>query len=90
MQKIMPVLLLALITACAEDTISRERWQAMSTEDKVLYVNTLIGAEKTRDAKGDRGLTVTRTPEQYVQAIELAYDRGETRPVHELFAELSR
>jgi hypothetical protein len=81
---------IVFLLSCAQDTISRERWKAMSSDDRVLYVNTLIGGEKAKDAKGDRGLPVTRTPEEYVKQIDEAYTRGEARPVHEVFAELAR
>lgn len=81
---------IVLLLSCAQDTISRERWQAMSRDDRVLYVQVLIGGEKAKDAKGDRGAPITRTPEEYVKLIDEAYARGEVRPVHEVFAELAR
>lgn len=60
----------------------------MSREDRVLYVNSLIGEEKAKDAKGGGGRDVTRSAEEYVRAIDAAYARGEQRAADEVFGEL--
>lgn len=74
-----------LFAACAQDTISRDEWQRMPSEDRVLYVQSLIGEERAKDAKGNRGRTYDRPAEEYVTAIEQAYARGDAREVHEIF-----
>jgi hypothetical protein len=62
----------------------------MPREDRVLYVRSLIGEEKAKDAKGGRGRTVARPAEEYVDRIDGAYARGDAREAHEIFAELAR
>ena len=57
----------------------------MPSEDRVLYVQSLIGEQRAKDAKGDRGRTYDRPAEEYVTAIEQAYARGDAREVHEIF-----
>lgn len=86
-----PLLALALLlNACSRGTIDAAEWRRMSNEDRVLYVQSLIGAEKAKDAKGGGGGTYDRTPEEYVTAIEAAYARGDEREAHEIFAGLER
>lgn len=82
------VLLLAL--ACARDTISRAEWERMSQHDRVLYVSSLMGAEKAKDAKGGGGREKTHPAEDYVKQIDDAYARGDQRAVPQIFAELPR
>lgn len=76
---------LTFLLACARDTIARAEWEQMPRENRVLYVQTLIAAEKTRDAKGGGGRTYARSPEEYVSEIDQAYARGDARNVHEIF-----
>ena len=81
---------LLLLLFCARDTISRAEWERMPAEDRVLYVKSLVGAETAKDAKGGRGRTYDRPVEEYVNAIDQAYARGDAREVHEIFEELGR
>jgi len=60
----------------------------MPREDRVLYVQSLVGEEKAKDAKGGRGRHMTRPAEEYVNQIDQAYARGDARHAHEIFAEL--
>lgn len=60
----------------------------MNPDEKVLYVNSLIGAEKAKDAKGGRGRDVPRPAGEYVAAIDGAYARGDRRDAGEIFAGL--
>ena len=76
---------LTFLVACARDTISRAEWEQMPREDRVLYVQTLIAAEKAKDAKGGGGRTYARPAEDYVTEIDQAYARGDARNVHEIF-----
>ena len=79
-----------LMLACGRDTISRAEWERMSQHDRVLYVSSLIGAEKAKDAKGGGGREKTRPAEDYVKQIDDAYARGDQRAVPQVFAELPR
>lgn len=81
---------LFLFLSCAPDTISRAEWERMSSEDRILYVRSLVGAETAKDAKGDRGRTYDQPAEHYVSAIDQAYARGDAREAHEIFEELGR
>ncbi len=79
-----------LLLGCSRETINRPEWERMSREDQVLYVQSLLGAEKARDAKGGRGRTYERPADEYVSRIGEAYDRGDAREAHEIFATLPR
>lgn len=79
-----------LFLSCAPGTISRDEWERMSREDRVLYVRSLVGAETAKDAKGDRGRTYDQPAEHYVSAIDQAYARGDAREAHAIFEELGR
>jgi hypothetical protein len=90
MMRMLAVLAFALFVACAPDAVSAARWKEMSHEDRVLYVNTLLGAEKVKDAKGGTGKTYGLPPEDYVKQIEAAYARGDGRTPEQIFLELGR
>jgi hypothetical protein len=77
-----------VLLACANSTVDRAEWQAMSREDRLLYVHSLIGEQRARNAKGGTGRPITRSPEAYMAAIDAAYARGDQRPVAEVFAGL--
>ena len=79
---------LLLLVACAQETISREEWQRMPSEDRLLYVRSLVGEQKAKDAKGGRGTAYDRPAEEYVTAIDQAYARGDAREVHRIFEDL--
>lgn len=83
-------LLAALLFACSPGHVARSDWQRMSHDDRVLYVNTLLGAEKVKDAKGGTGKTYALPPEDYVTQIDAAYARGDARDPDQIFAELGR
>lgn len=84
------IAVLLLLVACSRDTIDRAEWARMSREDRVLYVRSLMGAERVKEAKGGGGRTYDRPAEVYMNEIDRAYARGEQREVPEVFAELSR
>lgn len=90
MRRALAALLLVIVAACSRDRISRADWQRMSQRDRVLYVSSLIGGEKAKDAKGGGGRTTTRPAEDYVKQIDEAYARGDQREVQQIFAELPR
>lgn len=84
------IALLLVSLACSRDTIDVAEWQRMSQNDRVLYVKSLVGAEKVKDAKGGSGKNYDRPAEEYVSAIDAAIARGDQREVHEIFRELAR
>lgn len=61
----------------------------MSSSEKAVYVRSLLGGEKAKNAKGGFGHRYTRQPETYVRQIDEAYSRGETRDPAILFAALA-
>jgi hypothetical protein len=84
------VLLLLATLACSKTVIDRAEWQRMPHEDRVLLVKSLISEEQSRNAKGGDGKRVDLPAEDYVARIDAAYARGEQRPAHEVFKELTR
>ncbi len=88
--RMLAVLSLALLLACSPGHITHDKWQSMSHDDRVLYVNTLLGAEKVKDAKGGTGKSYPLAAEDYVKQIEAAYARGDVRSPEQIFAELGR
>jgi hypothetical protein len=78
-------LFLLLILACQRTNIDRTQWQSMSANEKALYVRTLLGHEKTKEAKGGNDRVFTRSIDDYVKGIDDAYGRGDTRTVDAIF-----
>jgi hypothetical protein len=85
--RILSLLVLALTLACAPEPVTRDRWQQWSSADRVLYVNTLLGAEKTKAAKGGTA-KIYPPAEEVVRTIDTAYAKGDTRTPDELFASM--
>jgi len=83
-------LFLLLILACHRTNIDRAQWQSMSANEKTLYVRTLLGHEKTKEAKGGNDRVFTRSVDEYVQAIDDAYARGDQRTVDAIFETMGR
>ena len=50
----------------------------MSANEKSLYVRTLLGHEKTKEAKGGNDRVFTRSIDEYVKGIDDAYARGDS------------
>jgi predicted Fe-S protein YdhL (DUF1289 family) len=84
----MTVLFLLLILACDRTNIDRTQWQSMSPNEKTLYVRTLIGHEKTKEAKGGNDRVFTQNADDYVKRIDNAYARGDQRNVDVIFEEM--
>jgi hypothetical protein len=80
------IVLVAL--ACHRTNISRAQWQLMPPNEKALYVRTLLGHEKTREAKGGNDLVFSLPAEEYVKKIDEAYARGDQRSVDVIFEEM--
>ena len=83
-----PALLLALLISCAQPHVGRAQWQRMSSDRKTLYVRTLLGSEKVKEAKGGNARAFDRPAEEYARRIDEAYVRGERRDADTLFEEM--
>ena len=81
---------LLFLLSCAAETVTRAEWERMSRPERELYVRSLVGGEKAKDAKGGEGKTYDRPAAEYVSAIDAAYVRGDQRPAHQIFAESNR
>ena len=77
-----------LLLACAQTHLDRAEWQRMSTDQKTLYVRTLLGHQKVKEAKGGNARVFDRPAEEYARRIDEAYARGETRDVDAIFDEM--
>ena len=75
---------LLLFVACSGN-VTRERWQHMSVEEKKLYVSSLIGGEKAKDAKGGGAHQYSRPAAEYVTRIDDAYRAGDRRDPAAIF-----
>jgi predicted Fe-S protein YdhL (DUF1289 family) len=79
---------MTFVLACAQTHLDRAEWQRMSTEQKTLYVRTLLGEQQAKAAKGGNARTFDRPAEEYARRIDEAYARGEQRDVDALFEEM--
>ena len=77
------------LAGCAR-IVSRDAWLRMSQDDRVLYVKTLIGEEKSKDAKGGTGLDYPLPAEEYARRIDEAYLRGDKRDAAAIFMEMGK
>ena len=75
---------MTLILACSQH-VDRAHWQRMSPREKSLYVRSLIGAEKVKDAKGGNDRAYPLPPDDYIKRIDAAYARGDQRPPDVVF-----
>ena len=62
----------------------------MSANEKTLYVRTLLGHEKTKEAKGGNDRVFSRSVDEYVQGIDTAYANGDQRTVDAIFETMGR
>ena len=79
---------LVLLLACHRTNIDRAQWQSMSPNEKTLYVRTLLGHEKTKEAKGGNDRVFRNAADDYVKRIDDAYTRGEQRSVDTIFEQM--
>ena len=77
-----------LLVACARTHVTRQEWQRMSSDRKTLYVRTLLGHEKVKDAKGGNARAFGRPAAEYARRIDQAYARGEQRDADAVFEEM--
>ena len=87
-QEIGAALLFVMAVACAGD-VGREEWQRMTSAQKTLYVNSLLGAETARERKGGTAVAIEMPAEEIVGRIDAAYGAGDQRPVSEIFSTLA-
>ena len=64
--------------------------QSMSANEKSLYVRTLLGHEKTKEAKGGNDRVFTQSIDEYVKGVDDAYARGDTRTVDAIFESMGK
>ena len=82
------VIALLLFIACSP-VPNRDRWHSMPQSEKMLYVKSLLGAEKVKEAKGGNQRHYSLTAEEYVERIDDAYARGDRRDPQEIFSTLA-
>lgn len=82
-------LLLALALCGCEAEVDRNRWERMNRSDRELYVRSLLGAEQVKESKGGNDRRHSKTAEEYVDAIDAAYARGETRTPAAIFESMA-
>ena len=82
------VLLLLVVAACAPNRVDRARWQEMSSQEKRIYVESMIGHEQAKAHKGGNERRYALPPDEYVRRIDTAYARGERRNPDTIFEEM--
>jgi hypothetical protein len=82
------IAMLLLFVACGTEKVDRARWQAMSADQRTLYVNSMLGAEQVQNSKGGAARTHKQPSQHYVEAIDRAYAAGDARNPDEIFASL--
>jgi len=78
-----------LVALACSDHVSRDRWQHMNASEKTLYVSSLLGGERAKQAKNGGGRVYNAPAETYVARIDEAYARGDRRDPSVIFAELA-
>lgn len=88
-RRILAALGMTLLLACGRTSIDRAHWQHMSPDEKTLYVRSLLGHEQAKASKGGQPPAHPRPAEEYVQAVDAAYAKGEWRDADILFDTMS-
>ena len=81
-------LVFLFVLACCTPRVDHERWRHMPPSEKTLYVKSLLGAEKVKDAKGGNEHRYSRSADEYIRRIDDAYARGDRREPARVFADL--
>lgn len=79
---------MTVVLMCAQH-VTRDRWRQMSPSAKQVYVRSLIGGEKAKDAKGGGGNRYSQPAGDYIRRIDEAYSRGDHRDPAVIFASLA-
>lgn len=82
------IVIVLVAIACHRTNISRAQWEQMSPNEKTLYVRTLLGHEKTKEAKGGNDRVFPQSADAYVTRIDGAYAHGDQRSVDAVFEEM--
>jgi hypothetical protein len=82
------VVLVLVALACHRTNISRAQWEQMSRNEKTLYVRTLLGHEKTKEAKGGNARVFPQSADAYAIRINGAYAHGDQRSVDTIFEDM--
>ena len=84
----MTCLFLLAFFACTQH-VTADKWQHMSPSEKTVYVRSMLGGEKAKDAKGGTGHHYSLPADDYVKQIDAAYARGDRRDPAVIFAGLA-
>lgn len=87
---ILGALVVTLLVSCVPAEVTATEWQRLSPDDRLLYVSSLLGEEKAKEAKGGGGKRYDLPAAEYVKKIDEAYARGDQRRPQEIFAEMGR
>lgn len=79
-----------LVLACAKPEVTRADWQAMKNDEKILYVESLLGAEKVKQRKEGKIRRATKEATEYVREIDAAYAGGDQRSPQQIFDAASK
>jgi hypothetical protein len=82
------MLLLLIVAACAPNRVDRARWQEMSSADKRIYVESMIGHEKAKAHKEGNDRRYPLPPDAYVRRIDAEYERGDRRNPDTIFEDM--
>jgi len=82
------VLLLLIVAACAPNPVDRARWQEMSSAEKRIYVESMIGHEQAKAQKGGNDRRHPLPPDECVRRIDAQYARGDRRNPDTIFEEM--
>jgi hypothetical protein len=85
---ILALAVLVTAVACQGSRVTRERWQAMTADERELTVRALIGGEAAADAKGGTGARYSRPVGEYVAELDRMYGAGDQRDVETIWPEL--
>ncbi|HUF16749.1 MAG TPA: hypothetical protein VMS12_01755 [Thermoanaerobaculia bacterium] len=81
--------LVVLAVSCGRGEVSAGRWTEMTHEQKTLIVKSMLGAEMVAARKGGTRSTYSGFVEDYLRRIDEAYERGDDRPVEQIWPELA-
>jgi hypothetical protein len=88
-RKVVALATVALVLACADaESVERGEWLRMTEEQKVIYVQSLLGAEKVKERKGGTAKVYALPAAEYVKKIDAAYAAGDARSPEQIFAGL--
>ena len=82
------ILLLLILTACAQNRVDRVRWQQMTADEKRIYVCSMVGHEEAKAHKGGNERRYPMPAEDYVRRIDAQYARGDRRNPDTIFEEM--